>query len=382
MSTSYRRPRTQRQDDLVRLLLGNRQPQNRQREWELEFEAEGEFEGEQLLNATQLASAVRANRLLARQIGWGCVGGGRVSVENPALRTLLGIAAGASEEDIANAIERWQIANMGGRGDGQLGPRTWTRMNVVRPGRFRQLRIPVNFGGRQLGVIEKTAPYIETRTATNFGVDIEFAFRVTNMDAVRRAGFVDGANPHFRWIQVFELRRFGSADAREARVQTLRRRAGGRVIDPTDALEPLDAHPYYWDEDASLNPSVDIANFVNRPAQNGLCYDLIFFDGPTMPTTAALPGSRAYFNFETALVGVRLVGTTRRNVILNTVLWGFDIVQVSGVPTLHLSSVRQGPFGGSASLKRVMSVESTAARPAWRDHCFVGSGYSRAATCR
>lgn len=377
MSTIYRPARTGRQDDLVRLLLGNRQRGNRQREWELEFEDEGE----QLLSATQLNAAVRANRLLARQIGWGCVVGGRVRVQNPALQTLLGIGGGASEEDIANAIERWQVANMGGRGDGQLGPRTWTRMNVVRPGRFRQLRIPVNFGGRQLGVIEKTAPYVETRTATNFGVDIEFAFRVTNMDAVTRSGFVDGTEPHFRWIQVFELRRFGVTDSRETDVQTLRRRAGGRVIDPTSALESLDPHPYYWDEDASLNPSVDIARFVNRPAQNGLCYDLIFFDGPTFPTTAALPGSRAYFNFETALVGVREVGGTTRNVILNTVLWGFDIVLASGLPTLRLSAVRQGPFGGSAGFKRVMSAEATATPPSFPGHCFVGRGYARAATC-
>src|SRR4030095_501305 len=196
MSTVLRSGRTRREDDLTRLLLGNRLG-NRQREWELEsafeFEDEGEFEGEQFLNAAQLADAMQANRVLARQIGWGCIVGGRVVIQNAALNTLLGLTATATEEDIARAIDSWQIANMGGRGDGKLGQRTFTRMGVVPPGRFRQFRVPVNFGGRQLGVIEKTMPYREVREATRQGVDIEFAFRVTSIDAVRRAGFVDGA---------------------------------------------------------------------------------------------------------------------------------------------------------------------------------------------
>ena len=119
MSTVFRTRTPAREDDLTRLLLGNRPIGTRQREWELEFEDEGE----QFLNAAQLDRAVRANRVLARQIGWGCVDGGAVVIRHAPLNTLLGLAAGATEQDIARAVDAWQIANMGGRGDGQLGQR-------------------------------------------------------------------------------------------------------------------------------------------------------------------------------------------------------------------------------------------------------------------
>ena len=371
MSTVFRTRTPARQDDLTRLLLGNRPRGTRQREWELEFEDEGE----QLLSPAQLADAVRANRVLARQIGWGCIRGGTVTIANAALNTRLGLAAGASEEDIANAVERWQIANMGGRGDGKLGAGTWSRLGVFTPGRFRQLRIPVNFGGRQLGVIEKTMPYLEQRSATHFGVAVEFGFRVTNMDAVTRAGFVDGGEDQFQWIQVVELRRVG-VPAAEPAIQTLRRRSRGRIVDPTPSMiGTLDAHPYYWDEPG------EVTGFQNRPASNGLCYDIIFSDAPNIPHAAALPGRRAYFNFETALVGIRRAGGTTRNVILNTVLWGFDIILVSGRPTLGLNAMRPGPIGGSAGFRRVLSDEANATPPTFPGHCFVGGGYARAATC-
>ncbi len=379
MSTVYRAGSRGREDDLTRILLGNRQ-----REWaqgsravNREFEYEGEFEGEGFLNATQLTNAVQANRMLARQIGWGCVIGGRVNIQNDALNHLVGLAPGASEEDITQAIERWQVANLGGRGDGKLGQQTWNRMGIFTPGRFLQQRWPVSFGGRQLGVIEKVMPYRETRTATNFGVEIQLGFRVTNMDAVRRAGFIEAAEDHFRWIQVIELRRIGIPGGVEDTIQTFRRRAGGRIIDPTSALLPLDGHPYYWYEDHAPDPGFLIGNYLNTQAPNGLCYDLIFYDAPSLPTAAALPGRRAYFNFETALVGVR---PGRRNVILNTFLWGFDIVLRSGIPTLSLNSIRPGPRGGSAGFRRVLSVEA-ANLPGFPGHCFVGPGYSRAATC-
>ena len=372
MSTVFRTRTPARQDDLVRLLLGTRSRGTRQREWEFEFEDEGE----QLLSPAQLADAVRANRLLARQIGWGCTRAGQVTIANDRLNTRLGLAAGASEEDIANAVERWQIANMGGRGDGKLGARTWSRLGVFTPGRFRQLRIPVNFGGRQLGVIEKTMPYLEHRSPGSFGVEVEFGFRVTNMDAVRRAGFVnvDGED-QFQWINVVELRRIG-VPAHEPAIQALRRRSRGRIVDPTPTLIPtLDAHPYFWDEPG------EVTGFQNRPASNGLCYDMIFWDQPNIPHAAALPGRRAYFNFETALVGIRRGGATTRNVILNTVLWGFDIVLTAGTPTLHLNAMRQGRFGGSAGFKRVMSDEANAVPQTFPGHCFVGGGYSTAARC-
>ena len=370
MSTVFRTRTAARDDGLTRLLLGN-QRTTRQREWELEFEDEGE----QLLSPAQLADAVRANRVLARQIGWGCVRGGSVTIANDALNTRLGLALGATEEEIANAVERWQIANMGGRGDGKLGAGTWSRLGVFTPGRFRQLRIPVNFGGRQLGVIEKTMPYLEHRSPDSFGVEVEFGFRVTNMDAVTRAGFVDGGEDQFQWIQVVELRRIG-VPAHEPAIQTLRRRSRGRIIDPTLSLIPSsDANPYFWDEPG------EVTGFQNRPARNGLCYDMIFWDRTNIPHAAALPGRRAYFNFETALVGIRRAGGTTRNVILNTVLWGFDIILVSGRPTLGVNAMRQGPFGGSAGFKRVLSDDANAVPPTFPGHCFVGAGYSRAATC-
>lgn len=378
MSTVYRRGRRRHEDDLTRLLLGNRQ-----REWHFRGPAdlEFEYEGEAFLNPPQLADAVRANRALARQIGWGCVIRGSVNVRNDALNRLLGLAAGASEEEIAQAIERWQVANMGGRGDGKLGTLTWNRMGIFAPGRFLQQRWPVTFGGQQLGVIEKVMPYQERRTATNFGVEIQLGFRVTNMDAVRRAGFVAGGEPQFRWIQVIELRRIGIPGATENTIQTFRRRAGGRIIDPTSALLRLDAHPYYWYEDNAPDPGFLIGNYLNSQAPNGLCYDLIFYDSPSLPTAAALPGRRAYFNFETALVGVR---PGHRNVILNTVLWGFDILQTGvpmfRVPILRPNSIRPGRFGGSAGFRQVLSVEA-ANPPGFPGHCFVGPSYSRAVTC-
>jgi hypothetical protein len=196
------------------------------------------------------------------------------------------------------------------------------------------------------------------------------------MDAVRRAGFVDGAGEdRFQWIQVFELRRVGSAANTE--IQRLRRLSRGRIIDPTPPLLAGDRHPYYWDEEPGPTPEVD--RFRNQLAQNNLCYDMIFQDSPRFLTTAALPGRRAYFNFETALVGMRTVGTSRRNTILNTVLWGFDIVANAGGPTLSLNALRQGPRGGSAGFKQVMNAELAAGN--FPNHCFAGPGYARAATC-
>ena len=109
------------------------------------------------LEAAILNAAVRANRVLARQIGWGCVVGGQVR-PIPELLALLGLATGATEEEIAQAIARYQ----GERGDGQLGPRSWAQM--LRPGQpgqpivpclnFKPASFAVFFGGRRLGVIE------------------------------------------------------------------------------------------------------------------------------------------------------------------------------------------------------------------------------------
>ena len=179
------------------------------------------------LEAAILNAAVRANRVLARQIGWGCVVGGQVR-PIPELLALLGLATGATEEEIAQAIARYQ----GERGDGQLGPRSWAQM--LRPGQpgqpivprlnFKPASFAVFFGGRRLGVIEKTAPHQKcffngpagspcrgTRNNTvgeRGGCRIQLGFRVTDMEAVRTAGFVDATGePRFNWLQVISTNR-------------------------------------------------------------------------------------------------------------------------------------------------------------------------------
>lgn len=386
MRTVYGKGLRKREDDLVRILRSHPQ-----REWEAELGSqfedlvlgiESEFpelEDSGELSGAALADAVRANRESARKIGWGCVIGGRVIPIDP-LNKLLGLGAGATEEEIARAVARWQRTQPGGRGDGKLGPQTWQLMKVLPPVKYRPMSWPVSFGGQQLGIIEKTRPYGRITSATNFGVEIELGFRVTDMDAVRKAGFVDkSGEDQFRWIQVIELRRIGpTGDPADTQVQAFRRQAGGRIIDPTSALLPLDRHPYYWYEQlpAGLDAGFHISNYLNRPGDNGLCYDLIFYDQPSIPLTAAQPGRRAYFNFETALVGVR---PGSRNVILNTVLWGFDIIQKSGVSTLGVNTMEAGPRGGSAGFRQVLSKESAAGH--FPGHCYVGTGYARAATC-
>src|SRR5258707_1520515 len=132
MSTVYRAGSRGREDDLTRILLGNRQ-----REWaqgsravNREFEYEGEFEGEGFLNATQLTNAVQANRMLARQIGWGCVIGGGGNIQNDALNHPVRLTPGPSEEDITQAIERWDVANPGGPREGKLGQQNSDRLRA------------------------------------------------------------------------------------------------------------------------------------------------------------------------------------------------------------------------------------------------------------
>jgi len=159
-------------------------------------------------------------------------------------------------------------------------------------------------------------------------------------------------------------------------VQNLRKRGHGFIIDPTIALLPLDPHPYYWYESSPPSPGFHISRYLNRKAPNGLCYNLIFYDRPTIPFTAAQPGKRAYFNFETALVGIR---PTKRNVILNSFQWGFDIMLVGGAPKIGVNVLHAGPNGGSPGMHHVLSQEIAAG--SFPGHCFLGSGFSRAATC-
>src|SRR5262249_36515506 len=152
-------------------------------------------------------------------------------------------------------------------------------------------------------------------------ISVQLGFRVTDMDAVRRAGFVDATGEdNFRWIQVITTNRaLEGAPTPGAPVALVRRYR--QYVDPAARLR--DNHPYYWEEEGEGDPALRNSLFVNRQANNGLCYDLIFQDAPGRALSEATPARRVYWNAETALVGVR---SGRRNVILNTFYWGFDIV--------------------------------------------------------
>ncbi|HXH14313.1 MAG TPA: hypothetical protein VNP04_31695 [Alphaproteobacteria bacterium] len=344
------------------------------------------------LEAAILNAAIRANRLLARRIGWGCVVGGQVR-PIPELLTLLGLAASATEEDIAQAIARYQQA-LGQRGDGHLGPRTWAQM--LRPGRpgqpvvpplnFKPASFPVFFGGRRLGVLEKTAPYEKcffdgpagsacrgTRNNTageRGGCRIQLGFRVTDIEAVRAARFVDATGePRFNWLQVINTNR---PLVEGPPIHVIRRFR--QYVDP--AAIPRDAHPYYWDE-----PD-EITGFVNRqaidarfPNASRLCYDLIFFDIPSRLLSHAQPGLGVFWNAEVALVGIR---AGNRNVVLNTVTWGFDIRPEPGGLTVRLNALQAGRFGGSTAFRQVIARELRAGH--FPGHCIVG--LPGAAGCR
>lgn len=320
-----------------------------------------------------LNNALRANRANARQIGWGCIRAGVLSpIEQ--LRTLLGLAVGATEAEMAQAIARYQ-QGIGQPATGQLGPRTWAQM--LRPGRpgqpvipalgFRRASWPVFFQGRKLGVIEKTAPYLATNDGTSGGASIQIAFRVTNIDAVTRARFVDGTGEdQFRWVQVITTNR-PNQDGVDIRIRRFR-----KYIDPGAGAR--DRHPYYWDEAGQGDPRFRINAFINRspfdaihPNSSRLCYDLIFEDLPTRPLAFADPRRRVFWNAEIGLIGVR---PGNRNVILNTVNWGFDIVINAGAPGVKLNALSAGPTGGSSVFRQVMSRAISAGT--FPGHCFFG----------
>lgn len=369
------------------------------------------------VQAGALDLAVRRNRDLARRLGWGNVIGGRVRpIEE--LRTLLGLSPNPSEQDLAQAVSAWQLGELGPRAaNGQLGPQSWNRMWVQIQDRlrrsgtpipsFRAQSWPVRFDGRQLGVIDKTAPYqrcfysngnCETRPspgARRGGAILQLGFRVTDMAAVRWAGFVDAAGEdRFRWIQVLEfvtvpVGRIGRPVTPQEQATGFVRQAS-RVVDPTsliDAPQNLDRHPYYWDEEtpATADPSFrrfHVSNFLNRPGPNRLAYDLLFEDAPKARFAAAQPGRRSYWNFEVALVGVRpgrAGGRARQNRILNTIRWGYDLVIEPTGPTVRLNALTAGPFGGSAALRRVLNRAIAAGE--FRDDCFAAPGFTGAARC-
>jgi hypothetical protein len=163
-------------------------------------------------------------------------------------------------------------------------------------------------GGRQLGVIDKTASYqrcfyanlnCATRPSPGDqagGAILHLGFRVTDMAAVQRAGFVDATGEdRFRWIQVLEfitvpVDRIGRSTTPQERAAGFVRQAS-RAVDPTsliDRPQNLDRHPYYWDEETptTADPSFrqfHINNVLNQPGPNRLAYDLLFEDTPGAP---------------------------------------------------------------------------------------------------
>jgi hypothetical protein len=391
-------------------VLGRTKPKR-----ELDFFG-GFDEIESELNPARLAAAVQANRRLARQLGWGCVVYDRLQLKEapqPNVYRLLGLGADPSEEDFAQAVEKFQRNTLGQRDpDGQMGAATWGQLlkrGALPATRFAPFSLPVFFGGRRLGVIEKTRPYercffdpgIDTpcrnaRRGTgneSAGAIIELGFRATDKDAVRRAGFVNvfGEN-FFRWIQVVEFITRPVLTPAGGLTGFIRRASG--EIDPMEVAgvprDQLDLAPYYWDEvthgDAPRDLNVD--HWINRRAQNGLCYDLVFLDRAAFPLTTVdppapwtRPGSHAYFNFELALVGVK-PGPPIQNVVLCTVKWGYDIFMKDGKPTVDLNGLHPGPLTGSPLFHQVLNREFNRDDVPFPGHCVAGTGYTGRANCK
>lgn len=331
-------------------------------------------------------SAIAANRISARQFGWACVVGGAVRQPIDGVQTLLGISAGASEEDVARMVKRFQETKLKRIGNGRIDTDTWKAMlksGVIPKPTFKPASWPVHLMGRKIGIIEKTRPYSNQSTGTSGSVEIELGFRVTDMDAVRRAGFIDkDGEDNFRWIQIIEIRRIGVTAADEIFRKIQR---SGRIIDPTLAVLPaVDAHPYYWYETlpSGIPSGFHVRNYRDRSAGVGgksRCYDWIFYDKPNLPFSSAALGKRAYFNFETALVGVQNNRGVTRNVILNTLQWGFDIIAQNTGHSVKFNGLKAGKFGGSESFRQVLAKEIQAGT--FPGHCVRGKDINRAARC-
>jgi hypothetical protein len=292
-----------------------------------------------------------------------------------------------------------------------LGAATWNqllRRGAVPATRWAPFSLPVSFAGRQLGVIEKTRAYDRCffdpgdNTCRNArsgihdesaGAIIELGFRVTDMDAVRRAGFVDGyGEGFFRWIQVVDFITRPVINAAGGLTGFVRKSSG--EIDPMEVAgvphDQLDLHPYYWDEvtRGGADPRLNVDHWIHRRAQNGLCYDLIFSDNARFPLTSVdppapwtKPGSHAYFNFEVALVGVR-PGPPIQNFVLSTVTWGYDIFMKDGKPTVDLNGFHAGMSNGSPLFHKVLNREFNRADVPFPGHCMAGSGYTGRADCK
>ena len=342
-----------------------------------------------------VSRAVAANNRWARSLGWGCVINGRVRAMLE-VRVVLGLrcAADESETELAAAVARWQ-RGQGLPSTGELDTTTWERMRPLirepRPGSFQARQWTVRHGGVELGVIDKIGPYqtfyVDAAGRKHFGprptdaerggVELQLAFRTTNGEGVRRAGF-----ERFRWVQVVEF----NWDLNS--LGTLVRKAG-RAVDPTPRSTPrhlTDAHPYYWHEvvPAGAQWLLDVNCYLWRPVPGRRhCYNLRFGDAPEAPLSLAQPRHRYWANYELALVGVRPgsppSGRTR-NLVLTTLTWGYDIIVHEGIPIVKINSLAEGKPGGSAEFKRTLNQEM--ARGGYPTHCFPGSGWGSGVRCR
>jgi hypothetical protein len=342
-----------------------------------------------VLSKHELPIAVAGNRRSAPDIHWGCFAGGNIRVSDDILDLLhLPTGTAPDERRFANAVAAYQrTKNL--PPTGIVDDQTWKAILADRPvQKFKPLVIPVIFNGAKLGFIEKTKPYLAKRddslAAPEFasgGAELQLGFRITDPEAVRKAGFSDNkGRPPFRWIQTIEF--VANRLPHIPFLPPMYIRRHHQVIDPTSLTAGTipDKHPYYWDEETPRGApeTFHINNFINQTADNHLCYDLIFEDSPQKLFLAAKPGQRSYFNVETALVGIDNQGDPTRNTILDTFTWGYDLVVEKGKTEVRLNHLGPGIKGGSPTFKQIMSKQIGD----FPHHCFVGSGFSKAATCK
>jgi hypothetical protein len=293
----------------------------------------------------------------------------------PTLGARLGLAGVATEAAVAEAVAVQQrVLRL--RPSGQLDPLTFRRMALLPAPRFRAFRVTVRHAGRVLGIWEKVAPYQRIVTPDRMGVSIQLGFRVTNPDAVARSRFVlPNGEANFRIIQVLNFLR-GVAT-------TAGRVTHARVVDPS-ALFPqpagavVDPHPYYEDGEPGdgTASTFHIDGFRNQIGPNGLFYDLLFVDRPNVARNIVPPVGRRIRAFETAIVGVQ---AGRRNVILNTLRWGYDVITRGGVVQLSEGGIHVGPTGGSPLFRGIVARAMQAGD--FPGHCLVGSAFARAVRC-
>ena len=336
------------------------------------------------LSAAKQTAAVKANRHWAKQIGWGCLNAGKAEAIEKLFK-FLKFSSLPSEEALACAVAKYQ-GEKKFSATGILDKRTWDAMKVVKPLRFPQ-SWEVMFGGKKLGVLEKARPYMQcyidgddncsrTRTADSVsgGVEIEFGFRITDYEAVKKAGFVDDKGvPQFRWIQAIETNR-----KLDQTTLTLIKKYS-KYVDPNPVTGKFDKHPYYWNEKGEgSDTGLQVQTYINRVSSvTDLCYDLIFYDRPSRPLDEAKAGKRVFWNAEAAIVGVR---PGKKNVILDAFTWGFDLIVNSGKTDIKLNGLNKGVRGGSAMFRKTLDTAIRAGQ--FPDHCFIGTGYSAAVTCK